>query len=1346
VKVLRRLRRTYSGEEFLTKDGDHYLRMRIVPRSHPRGYALFLDQLQKLRELGLKDLILPERVEFGDVLKLYYPFRAEASVDLRLLEEEDREHLAIKLLKLAHILSHADARVFAVFGFDDILELDDFYFQLPAWTEPRMVPASAFVDPHFLKTEEVESASFSYTIGKMVEKLLEGRMPPELKELVSAMTAEDIEDRPSHVTLPEQIKADLKRRRLHDYVQLMVPPVGRDEFLQTLEEKMEVLGPGFHVFHIFGPHGVGKSTFLEMLGHDLREHGYKVVTERNLLSLIESVVQVEAERLEELSQDLQEILIQAIKRHEFYDAVKLALGIFFQKLDNLVILIDDYDAGDPDLKLLLKDLAASRYKGKIACVLVTHGVEELDVSATFSLELPPLGRSEMENLVSFVFGNLPQEVLIQVTTWIYSLSRGIPGLAVEILRGVYRRIKENPEEFDPQSVRGFEGLVKARLKAVPTEYLWAWSRLALLGTRFSESELDALVKVLDLPVRLIHSALNKMIKFGFLYEEAEGIYKFSLYEIWEMFAKQVDETEARKIYERLFEVVEDPWLKAWYLEQLGERKAAATWCIKQGVRELDEHNYLKAKMFFEKAHGLLRPGERSYTLGTRLAWIYSELEERHREAVKLLTEHVSIKHLRDVMLLSIALNSGELEKATRIGEALTPYLKEHPPYLRLRILTLLLRLENNKGERSDEFVELAKKELSGFTPVSCAQEIVLAEVEGATALTELLGSSQINPVTIEKIRKSTEALAHRGAWLSLIKLQSEVANRLLPVLPAFAQHLLEQAVGKSRELGIYKGLMDVKFELLIHALYRGQKREFLSELQEIRAVAMAANNVGSIAMTYFLEAMYHAYNKEYDDAVEDLEYELRLEKSSGLHKRSLRALVTVYAMAGSFERARELILRYRDDPAISHPHFWSFAKLIMAESDEEFKSVWKEFTRQSMFWKEEALLIFAGRMIKINRELFLKMAFELEENSALVDMLLPLALIYEALGKAFWADDERLKSRRYLERALALYESIGFKEAAKVVESHPAFAVLKRFMRDRPDWYRMQNLMKDEALFTIRFSRNISSTKELLRYLSDRLKTVLPVERISLILRRFGKPAIVFGELPEGADRKRIRDVSTAQPFRILQTIRVDGEYDLIVYGENPHLMLDNETLEYYLEYFNQMEIALTTTIQVTLARDASITDPLTGLYTRWYFTRRLEEEFERYRRYGVPFTVIMADIDDFKLVNDTYGHPKGDEVLKFIAATMTSVMRATDIAGRYGGEEFIIVLTNTTKERGVEVAEKLRSLVKSKNPFPFPITLSFGVAGVPEDKAERAADLVALADKALYASKNAGKDRVSSA
>jgi len=1346
VKILRRLRRTYSGEEFLAKDGDHYLRMRIVPRSHPRGYAFFLDQLQQLRELGLKDLILPERVEFGNVLKLYYPFRAEASVDPRLLEKEDREYLAIKLLKLAHILSHTDARAFAIFGFDDILELDDFYFQLPAWTDPQMVPASAFADPHFLETGEVDSTSSLYTIGKIVEELLEGRMSAELKELVSAMTAENVEDRPSHVILPERMEVSSKRKRRHDYVQLMVPPVGRDEFVQTLEERMEALDPGFHFFHVFGPHGVGKSTFVEMLEHDLREHSYKVVAERNLLSLIESVMQVEAEQLEKLNQNLQDVLVQAIKRHEFNDAVKFALGIFFQKLDNLVILIDDYDTGDPDLKLFLKDLAASRYGGKIVCVLVTHSVEELDVSATFSLELPPLERSEMERLVSFVFGDLPQEVLFQVTTWIHSLSRGIPGLAVEILRGVYRQIKENPEEFDPQKVRGFESLVEARLRTVPTEYLWTWSRLALLGTRFSESELDALVKVLDLPVYLTRSALEKMIKFGFLYEEAEGIYKFSLYEIWEMFAKQVDETEARKIYEKLFEIVEDPWLRAWYLEQLGERKAAATWCIKQGVRELDEHNYLKAKMFFEEARSLLKPEERSYALGTRLAWIYSELEEHHREATELLNEHVSIRHLKDVVLLSIALNSGELERATRIGEALEPHLKEYPPYLRLRILTLLLKLENVKGKRSDELVSLAKAELSRFIPVSREHEVVLAEVKGALALTELLGSSQINPATIEKIQKSTEALAHHGAWLSLIKLQSEVANRLLPVLPAFAQHLLEQAVEKSRELGIYKGLMDVKFELLIHALYRGQKREFLSELQEIRAVAMTANNVGNIAMTYFLEGMYHAYNKEYDDAVEDLEHELQLEKSSGLHKRSLRALATVYAMAGSFERVRELILKYRDDPAISHPHFWPFAKLIMAESDGKFKSMWKEFTRKSTFWKEEALLIFADRMIKIDRDLFLKTAFELEENNALVDMLLPLALIYEALGKAFWADDEKLKSRRYLGRAHALYESIGFKAAAKAVGSHSAFAALKRFMEDRPDWYRVQNLMKDEALFTIRFSRNVPSTKELLKYLSDRLKTVLPAERISLILRRLGKPAIVLGELPKSADRGRIRDVFTARPFRILQAIRVDGEYDLIVYIENSHLMLDDETLEYYLEYFNQMEIALVTTIQFALARDASITDPLTGLYTRWYFTSRLEEEFERYRRYGVPFTVIMADIDDFKLINDTYGHPKGDEVLKFIAATMTSVMRATDIVGRYGGEEFIIVLTNTIKERGIEVAEKLRSLVKSMNPFPFPITLSFGVAGVPEDKVERAADLVALADKALYASKSAGKDRVSSA
>jgi diguanylate cyclase (GGDEF)-like protein len=163
--------------------------------------------------------------------------------------------------------------------------------------------------------------------------------------------------------------------------------------------------------------------------------------------------------------------------------------------------------------------------------------------------------------------------------------------------------------------------------------------------------------------------------------------------------------------------------------------------------------------------------------------------------------------------------------------------------------------------------------------------------------------------------------------------------------------------------------------------------------------------------------------------------------------------------------------------------------------------------------------------------------------------------------------------------------------------------------------------------------------------------------------------------------------------------------------------------------------------------RELSITDPLTGLYNRRYFDVRLNEEYMRARRYNLPFSLAIIDIDDFKLFNDTEGHLSGDHILKEIAIIMSSTVRANDIVVRYGGEEFAIIMPQTSSAEAYKVAERLRQAVKNLIPptwKAFPrnaITVSIGVAMYPES-GETIAELIRAADKSLYTAKIRGKDQ----
>ncbi|MFQ5543091.1 MAG: diguanylate cyclase [Nitrospiria bacterium] len=163
--------------------------------------------------------------------------------------------------------------------------------------------------------------------------------------------------------------------------------------------------------------------------------------------------------------------------------------------------------------------------------------------------------------------------------------------------------------------------------------------------------------------------------------------------------------------------------------------------------------------------------------------------------------------------------------------------------------------------------------------------------------------------------------------------------------------------------------------------------------------------------------------------------------------------------------------------------------------------------------------------------------------------------------------------------------------------------------------------------------------------------------------------------------------------------------------------------------------------------KQISITDPLTGLLNRRYFQSRLTEELERTVRYGLPTCLILLDIDDFKKINDTYGHATGDYVLKHISRILGETIRTIDVASRYGGDEFTVILPNTSKGDAEIIGTRICESVAS-DPFQMNgqgrrnLTVSAGLASFPED-AETFEELVRNTDKALYQAKRLGKNRV---
>lgn len=165
-----------------------------------------------------------------------------------------------------------------------------------------------------------------------------------------------------------------------------------------------------------------------------------------------------------------------------------------------------------------------------------------------------------------------------------------------------------------------------------------------------------------------------------------------------------------------------------------------------------------------------------------------------------------------------------------------------------------------------------------------------------------------------------------------------------------------------------------------------------------------------------------------------------------------------------------------------------------------------------------------------------------------------------------------------------------------------------------------------------------------------------------------------------------------------------------------------------------------------------SRTDPLTGLYNRRFFEERLAVEFARSHRYRVPLSCVMLDVDHFKALNDSYGHPFGDKVLREVARVAKETLRDVDLVARYGGEELVALLPETAPRQALRVSERMRLGIAA---LTFPCvsisgmesmvgcTASIGVATFPGEKIISSEDLLRAADACLYLAKRAGKNRV---
>lgn len=264
-------------------------------------------------------------------------------------------------------------------------------------------------------------------------------------------------------------------------------------------------------------------------------------------------------------------------------------------------------------------------------------------------------------------------------------------------------------------------------------------------------------------------------------------------------------------------------------------------------------------------------------------------------------------------------------------------------------------------------------------------------------------------------------------------------------------------------------------------------------------------------------------------------------------------------------------------------------------------------------------------------------------------------------------------------------------------------------------------------------------------------QTEVPFAQVISTAKPWVLPA--WDQGPALVRREKVSQLGSATSLIIAPLIIEDSVLGVLTIFCHPDMLKQYEGQgRFYEAVLGELTLGVATAIQGEVA----LYDRLTGVYNREYTMKRLIQEIDRSNRFQLPLSLLMLDIDNFKQVNDTLGHPQGDAALRIVARLIKKEVRAIDLVGRYGGEEFFVVLPETgygedvvSATGALAVAERIRKAVDDEFcglQKPLNLTVSIGavVRRFPEDRAMDERDLIRLADEQLYRSKTTGKNKVS--
>ncbi len=1400
MQIVRLLRSCYDGDEHLVLYNDSYKRAKQL---NPNAIGDFPDRLASRLHFFSKfsrAFLEPDFVDLnGKSPLLMFPYFNEKDGQDILADHYLRLEVAQNLVSTFESLHHISAEGFGVWGIQNLLFSDQLCILPPLWlnlkpNELKTIQevSGLFVAPELLEGKHPTPRSDIYILGKILELLIPQEYIPSVQPIISRMTHGDPNQRPTHF-------AHHFQRYSFQQISFSSKTPGRREiaFPQTIERHQEVSSllqwiethqkKGMTSIMLTGEPELAKDQFMKSIENELRNSDWSVIESPDSSVFIKELVQL-IENPEVVGLTMKEL--ESLWNCDMTKPSEIPIPIvrmLFSIIPKIALWVPDWVKIDPFLLDLLKELqehSANRTVLLFTAASANQSIWKFDLE----YELQPFDRKKTKAIVENLFSPAFTLEHPDFPQWLFHVSGGYPTDLFDILQELSNQnmltIQNNQWVLigDFTTLDGFEKRINHSLSTLDSNTKHFISLLSCLSSTFDQTELDLLYEVMNLNSAQRKPFIEKAIDSGLIIKKTDGPYFFTLQTTWKDMYSALDPRNKTPIHKTLGQSKLPLSKKAWHHKNEGKTRTAIALYIRASRKAFfSEKKTQEALTFLHEGMDLIKPGvSRGSTHDFSFVTAYEAFLLTHL-GISIPDGTIGIlqEQPRFLPLLMTLLNQKRIfPQVIHLYETRKDGCDENRAHSSLSHYRILFEyayalFKSGKGELSSNIA----REILGSIHQTKAYFYRELQIRCYSLLMEIYHQTNNATQWYATMEKAVNIAEQHGFFYLLPQIYSVASQFLFIFDPISSKTLLNKAITVSKNhLSLYKASKPL-LEMAYNSLYSGKITLMFGFLEQIRQMDKRFHDPEVIAEAYILESYFHSYNKQPQEALEDLDKAKKIHVSRNTQKRIARGIAIAHILNHQWESLEEYIRTFDSEYRWEYG-FDNALAIYRSKTKKEIHEAFSRFRSENRLFVEEMMLGFwetLSRNIPEDYEAFLQtIIIDLTKDR----LSLSLSLALEALAKHYYIQNQQMKAQKAFKRALNMYKNNGFHEAAKklsvffqgkeeyieedfyyissIVSANPdptstARETVKRIEKT----FYAQRVELEVLHEIINFSKTINSNAhapDLLNEFTAWLATLVPFRK-GIIFVSEGDQIVHHGSCFVNKDEipaliEEVRNESTRpqrNPFRIKNEFPLDERKRVTLYFSNPSLSLNPEDFERIVLLTEELEPILSMAVRNSMSYRSSILDPLTRLYTRWFYQQRLDEEFEKAERYQFPLAIIMADIDHFKLVNDQFGHSKGDEVLRSIASIFRKICRRIDIIGRYGGEEFIVILPNTTTESAFQIAERLRLEVESMDEFPFRITMSFGIANTQDQPFGSAQSLIQSADSALFLAKNHGRNRVSS-